>query len=193
MSAKTQLAEIQKLLKQHATPEVMAAHNKFVPGSNAARIYGVRTPVLNDLAKRYKTGGFELVEALWNAGALEEKILAGKMLGQIAKKDPEQALKLVASFSKTITDWAVCDTLGMQSLKSVVKTHQPEIFALAGKLNSSKNLWQRRLSLVLVEWYTRMPELHPQINRLIKPLENDPEYYVRKAVVWIRKNFNKEK
>ena len=193
MSTKNLLAEIQKTLELHASPEAAAAHNKFIPGSAAGKIYGVRTPVLNELVKQYKTGGFELAEALWTAGALEEKILAGKLLGLVAKKDPARTLKLVTAFSKSITDWAVCDTLGMQSLKPIVKTHQEEIFALAGKLNNSKDPWQRRLSLVLVEWYTRMPELHPQINKLIEALENDPEYYVKKAVVWIRKNFKKGK
>ena len=73
------------------------------------------------------------------------------------------------------------------------ETHQKEIFALAKKYNSSKNFWERRLSLVLVEWYTREPSLHAEIKKLVKPLENDPEYYVRKAVVWINKNFMKGK
>jgi 3-methyladenine DNA glycosylase AlkD len=81
----------------------------------------------------------------------------------------------------------------MQGLKPILKTHQQEVFALAKKYNSSKNFWERRLSLVLVEWYTRDPSLHPEIKKLVKPLENDPEYYVRKAVVWINKNFVKGK
>jgi 3-methyladenine DNA glycosylase AlkD len=193
MNVHAQLKEIQQQLTKQASPEALAAHVKFVPGAKQQKVYGVRLPVVNELAKQYKTGGFELVEALWKAGALEEKMMAAKILGTIAKKDPEYSLKLVAAFSKDIADWAVCDTLGMQSLKPIVKTHQKEIFELAKKLNPSKNLWQRRLSLVLVEWYTRMPELHPQIMQLIQPLENDPEYYVKKAVVWIKKNFKKGK
>jgi 3-methyladenine DNA glycosylase AlkD len=35
--------------------------------------------------------------------------------------------------------------------------------------------------------------LHTEIKKLIKPLENDEEYYVKKAVVWINKNFAKGK
>ena len=84
-------------------------------------------------------------------------------------------------------DWAVCDAIGMQSLKPIVKTHQKEIFRLSKKLNASENLWKRRLSLVLVEWYTRDASLHPEILKLIKPLEKDPEYYVKKAVEWIKR------
>jgi 3-methyladenine DNA glycosylase AlkD len=186
-----QLKDIQKILKEKAIPEAKAAHERFVPGKE--RIYGVRTPVLNDLAAQFKGGGFELVEELWKAGALEEKILAVKMLGRIAKKDPDRSLKMVQLFANNIGNWAVCDAMGMQALKPILKTHQKEIFALAKTYNSSKDFWQRRLSLVLVEWYTRIEELHPQIKQLVKNLEGDDEYYVKKAIVWINKNFKKGK
>ncbi len=81
----------------------------------------------------------------------------------------------------------------MQSLKPVVKTHQQEIFALEKKCNASKYMWERRLSLVLVEYYTRDKSLLPEIKQLIEPLENNNEYYVKKAVVWLKKNIAKRK
>ena len=185
------LAEIQAILKARAIPEAKAAHQKFVPGSE--HVYGVRTPVLNELARQFKGGGFALVQALWEAGSFEEKLLAVKMLGKIARKDPEQALRLTRYFAKHIGNWAVCDAMGMQGLKPILRSHQAEIFAMAEKYNSSNDFWQRRLSLVLVEWYTRIPSLRPQIARLAKNLEDDEEYYVKKAVVWIRKNLQKGK
>ena len=186
-----QLKAIQKILMEKASPEAKAAHEKFVPGKE--RIYGVRTPVLNNLAAQFKNGGFKLVEALWKEGALEEKIVAIKMLGKIAKKDPERSLKMVKLFAQNIGNWAVCDAIGMQGLKPILKTHQQEIFALAKTYNQSSDFWQRRLSLVLVEWYTRIKELHPEIKKLVKTLEKDEEYYVKKAIVWINKNLNKGK
>ena len=131
------LKEIQNILKAKVTPEAKAAHKKFVPGNEI--IYGVRTPVLNQLAQQFKQGGFDLVEEIWNAGALEEKILAVKMLGKLAKKDPERSLKLIQHFAKNIGNWAVCDAMGMQGLKPILKTHQKEIFSLAWKYNSSKD------------------------------------------------------
>ena len=186
------LKQIQAILRAKAIPEAKAAHEKFVPGTKE-KIYGVRTPVLNELAQQFRSGGFDLVEELWKAGALEEKLLAVKMLGKIAKKDPERSLKLTQLFAKNIGNWAVCDTIGMQGLKPIVKTHQKEIFKLAWKYNSSKDPWQRRLSLVLAEWYTRDRSLHPEIKKLVSNLEDDEEYYVKKAVVWIKKNFAKGK
>jgi len=186
-----ELKEIQKILQANSSPEAKASHQKFVPGKE--KIYGVRMPFINELAGRYKNGGFDLIEALWKAGALEEKVLAVKILGKIAKKDPERSLKMVQLFAQNIGNWAVCDTIGMQGLKPILKTHSKEIFALAKKYNESTDFWQRRLSLVLVEWYTRMKEMHPEIKKLVKALENDEEYYVKKAIVWINKNFEKEK
>jgi 3-methyladenine DNA glycosylase AlkD len=185
------LKTIQQILKANSSVEAIAASKKFIPGS--IKVYGVRTPVLNDLAQQFKSGGFELVKTLWDAGIYEEKMLAAKILQKIAKQDPAKALELVEYFTPGIDNWAVCDTIGMQSLKSIVKTHHKEIFALAKKYNRSANLWERRLSLVLVEWYTKDKSFHEAIKKLITPLENDKEYYVKKAVVWINKNFEKGK
>ena len=183
------LKQIQKELKGHSTPEAKAAAMKFVP--NAEKVYGIRTPVLNLLAKKYKEGGFDLTKELWNSGAFEEKLLAAKLLNVICKKDPLLSLKLVARFSKDISDWAVCDAIGMQSLKPVAKKIQKEIFDLSAKLIKSKNLWERRLSLVIIEVFTKDKSLHPEIMKRVKMLENDEEYYVKKAVVWIKRNFEK--
>jgi len=184
-----QLIAIQKILEANADPVAVNATRKFVPG--AEKIYGVRTPVLSNLAKQYKAGGFNLVNELWQTGSFEEKILAAKLLGIIAKKDAEQSLKLIELFAQGIADWAVCDAVGMQALHPIRKTHQKEIFAIAKKYNMSSNPWQRRLSLVLTEWYTRDKSLHSEINKLVNALENDEAYYVKKAVVWIKRNMAK--
>jgi 3-methyladenine DNA glycosylase AlkD len=185
------LLEIQKILLARADKKTVEFVHKVVPGQQ--KVYGVKTPVLNDLAKQYKTRSFELAEELWNSGALEEKILAIKIIEKTGKTDPARLLKLFRKFSKQIDNWAVCDGLGMQFLRGIAKTHQNEIFQLAEKLNKSKDPWQRRLSLVMVEWYTRIPSTHGEIRKLVKNLEGDKEYYVKKAIVWIKRNFKKGK
>jgi 3-methyladenine DNA glycosylase AlkD len=79
----------------------------------------------------------------------------------------------------------------MQSLKPVAKKIQKEIFDLSAKLVKSRNLWERRLSLVIIEVFTKDRSLHPEIKNRVNILENDEEYYVKKAVVWIKRNFEK--
>src|SRR5437868_2279957 len=106
----TELKVIQKILKEKSTPEALAANKKFVPGSTGS--YGVRNAVLNELSVQFKTGGFELVKTLWDAGAYEERIIAAKILQKIAKADPERSLQLIQYFAPGIDNWAVCDTIG---------------------------------------------------------------------------------
>jgi 3-methyladenine DNA glycosylase AlkD len=184
-----QINEIQKILAEKSEKSNIEFFQTMVPGKQ--KIYGVKTPVLNELAKKYKEGAFDLAEELWNSGALEEKIIAIKIIEQVGKNDSSRVLTLFKRFSKDLENWAVCDGLGMQFLRGIVKTHRDKIFDLAAKLNHSKDPWQRRLSLVMVEWYTRKGETHKEIKALVRNLENDNEYYVKKAVVWINRNFNK--
>ena len=79
------LKAIQKIIKENSSPAGKAAHEKFVPGLEKA--YGTRAPVINELAKQFKEGGFDLVKELWSCEHIEEKILAAKLLGKIAKKN----------------------------------------------------------------------------------------------------------
>jgi 3-methyladenine DNA glycosylase AlkD len=132
-----------------------------------------------------------LAEELWKMGAFEERILAGKILRFVCKQDPKRSFRLVKRWSKDVQDWAVCDTLGMQSIKPLTRKFSEEIFSLAALLVASKNFWKRRLSLVLVEELTKYPEHHARIGKLVARLKNDNEYYVRKAVEWLERNLEK--
>ncbi|MEI2737437.1 MAG: DNA alkylation repair protein [Chitinophagaceae bacterium] len=187
----TELKQIQQLLLSNSQEKNHDYFLKMIPGEQ--KIYGVKTPVLNEIVKQFKAGSFGLAEELWKAGSFEERIIAVKIMEKKGKDDPERLLKLFKQFSKHVDNWAVCDGLGMQFLRGAVKTHAKEIFEIANQFSTSKNRWQRRLSLVMVEWYTRNKEYHPSINKLVNRLENDEEYYVRKAVAWIKRNFAKDK
>ncbi len=186
-----QLKQIQGILKSKGSSEAIAFFQTMVPGKQ--KIYGVKTPVLNEIAKQYRDGSFLLAQELWKSGALEEKIIAIKIMEKKGKDDPEKLFQLFKKFSKTIDNWAVCDGLGMQFLRTVVKTEAARIFSLSEEFSKSKDPWKRRLSLVMVEWYTRDKSKHPQIRKLVKSLEIDAEYYVQKAVSWINRNLEKGK
>ncbi len=183
------LKKIQAELKSNSSESHKTAIQKFVPGSQ--KIYGVKNPVLNDLAKNYKSLGWELVNLVWKSGAYEERLLAAKLVREISKKEAAEKLKWVKSISKDISDWATCDTVGMQSLKNSNKILREEIFRLSKKLIQSKNLWERRLALVLVEDFTKDHSAHNQIQSLLNIVKKDDEYYVKKAVEWITRNMKK--
>lgn len=181
--------KLKKDLKKHSSVQVTESIKKFVPGST--NIYGVKNPVLNELAVKYKNGGFQLIENLWRSGAFEEKILAAKMIRKVCMNDPEHAIQLVERFANDIDNWALCDTLGMQSLKPINKKYAKEIFALANKFSTSKNIWLKRLSMVIVEDFTKDKNYHHQILMLIEKQKKEKEYYIKKAVAWMERNLSK--
>lgn len=185
------VVDIRKALEQNASDAYKASALKFIP--DAKKILGVKMPVLNELAKKFKDADENLILELWKEGIYEERILAAKLIGKIAKKKPEAAISLLTKFSIDIDNWALCDTLGMQSLKPIVKSHSKEIFQLSEKYITSKKMWQRRLALVLVEWYCRLKEFKPAIQLLLKKAEGDNEYYIKKAVVWINASLDKKR
>ena len=145
-------------------------------------------PLLNQIAKEHREAGFELAEALWNSGAFEEKLLAAKLLGSSCKKDPDRALTLAKKFAAQISDWAVCDTVGMQGVKGIALKKQTELFAWSNKLVKSKNLWERRLALVLLTHFVKDKDSRAQIEETLARVRGDKEHYVKKAVEWLQKD-----
>lgn len=183
------IKEIQRILKENIDEEYKIFISGMVP--TLQKVYGVRMPIINALAKEYKNGGIELVELLWKNGHYEERLLAAKILGKHAKKNPDKTIQLVYDYSNDLVDWAICDTLAMQSLKPIVEKFKEEIWQLSDELIHSKNKWQRRFALVLIEYFTRYPEDHEKIKKQIAKVKNDEEYYVKKAVSWLERNLKK--
>ena len=183
------VSSIKQALAANSDEKAKGAVKKFVPTSQ--HVYGVRLPLLNQIAKEHREGGFELAEALWKSGAFEEKLLAAKLLGSSCKKDPDRALTLAKSFAAQISDWAVCDTLGMQGVKGIAIEKPIELFAWSNKLVKSSNLWERRLSLVLLTHFVKDRNSRTQIEKTLARLSGDKEHYVKKAVEWLQKDLRK--
>jgi len=180
------LAEIRKILRSKADKKTKAGWQKFTP--TAKKMYGVSVLVLNEIAKKIKVADFGLVEKLWRSGALEERILAAKILGEICKKDPAKTLGLIEKFSRDILDWPSCDTLATQGIRKIAKIKQKEIFELAQKYILSKNFWQRRFAIVLLIELSRHGFDKKKIEKLAKKVESDKEHYVKRVIVWLKSN-----
>jgi 3-methyladenine DNA glycosylase AlkD len=180
------LRDIRDVLRKSASEEARASFRKFVPTS--VMVYGARLPIINELARQHKAGGFDLAVALWRSGAFEEQLLAAKILGFAARHDPERAIALLCELSSDVMDWAVCDTLGMQSVKSIAAKSGDRIVEAARQLAKSPLMWQRRLSIVLLTHLAKEPSKTAEILSILKPLRLEKEHYIKKAIAWIDKD-----
>jgi 3-methyladenine DNA glycosylase AlkD len=183
------LSEIRKILQKNSDERVKLNYLKFI--HSCGKFYGVKIPLLEKIAKEIKEPNFNLVESLWRGKFFEEKMLAVKILARISKKDPERTLKLVKKFSKDISDWAICDTLGTQGIRKVAKEKAQEIFNFSKNLVYSKNFWQRRFGIVLLLELYRQGFDKKKIENLLKTVEGDKEKYVQKVVLWLKNEIKK--
>ena len=183
------ISEIQKKLKENVDEEYKTFLAGMIPTTK--KVYGVRMPVINEIVKENKDAGIPLVETLWKNASHEERLIAAKILGKHAKKNPDKTFQLVYDYSNDLHDWAICDTLATQSLKPLVEKYKKEFWQLSDELITSKNEWQRRFALVVIEYYTRYPEDHVRIKKQIAKVKNDDTFYVKKAVKWLERELKK--
>jgi 3-methyladenine DNA glycosylase AlkD len=183
------VAQIQDLLRASATVERQAAARKFAP--TAEKIYGVRLPVLNVIAQQFTAGGLPLAQKLWALGAFEERLIAAKIVGRVAAKDRDSVFAFVQTSIADLRDWAVCDTLATQGVRRILITKREELLALSSRLIRSHDLWSRRFGVVLLTNFARERDLHADLAARMKPLKNESEHYVKKAMEWLSRDLAK--
>jgi 3-methyladenine DNA glycosylase AlkD len=126
----------------------------------------------------------------------EAKNLAFIFLDKHHKHIPlKTQLKMLPQWVKHVDNWAHSDSLSKFISRLIEdKSTQQETLAFIKKWNSSKNLWERRQSLVALYYYARTKKEHVSFEltqQLILPLINDKEYFVQKAVGWtLRESYN---
>jgi 3-methyladenine DNA glycosylase AlkD len=104
-------------------------------------------------------------------------------------------LKHLPQWVKHVDNWAHSDSLSKFISRLIEDENtQQEILTIIKKWNSSKNLWERRQSLVALYYYARTKKEHVSFEltqQLVSPLLNDKEYFVQKAVGWtLRESYN---
>jgi 3-methyladenine DNA glycosylase AlkD len=104
-------------------------------------------------------------------------------------------LKTLPQWVEYIDNWAHSDGLSKYLTRLIEdKSTQKEMLIIIKKWNVSKNLWERRQSLVSLFYYSRTKKEYVDFEltqQLVFPLLTDKEYYVQKAVGWtLRESYN---
>jgi 3-methyladenine DNA glycosylase AlkD len=99
-------------------------------------------------------------------------------------------LGFVSTASKDLSDWAVCDTLGTQGIRSIAAAQRDAMFILAERLTRSRRPCERRLGIVLLLNFASISKERAAIRKVPAPLRSDKESYGRKALTWIDKDLS---
>lgn len=103
--------------------------------------------------------------------------------------------KTLPRWVKHVDNWAHSDSLSKFLTRLIEHPElQDEMLSILKKWNVSKNLWERRQSLIALYYYSRTKKQHISFDltlEFVTPLLNDKEYFVQKAVGWVlRETYN---
>jgi 3-methyladenine DNA glycosylase AlkD len=126
----------------------------------------------------------------------EVKNLAFIFLDKNHKLIPlKMQLKTLPLWVKQVDNWAHSDGLSKFLTRLIENENtKKDMLDIIKKWNTSKNLWERRQSLVSLYYYSRTKKQYIDFEltqQLIFPLIKDKEYFVQKAVGWtLRESYN---
>ena len=152
---------------------------------------GIRVPLLRKLVKKYRGISITEVRKLLHSKFHEERLLAVLMLVQLFKSGDESVQKQVYDLylenTEYINNWDIVDI----SASNIVGAHLYEKDkAPLYDLVQSKNLWERRISIISTFYFIRQNEFDDTL-KIAKILLNDKEDLIHKAVGWMLREVGK--
>ena len=187
------ISQIRRELKDNADPIVKASGQTFF--KEEVKLYGVRTPMVVKIAKRYfpqikessKEDVFQLCELLWQSGYLEEACIACQWAYCIRDRFKPGDFRILSRWVKNhVTNWAACDTLCNHTVAAFVEMY-PKYLAELKKWAVSKNRWVRRASAVTLIVPARNGRFLDDIFEIADLLLLDGDDLVRKGYGWMLK------
>ncbi|GAA4434698.1 DNA alkylation repair protein [Ravibacter arvi] len=180
-------------LHKHIEPGRSASGQKYFKGG--ILIYGVKTPVVNQISKSFfpeiealeKAEVWRLCEALWASGYLEESLVACNWSYRLRKKFSREDFYVFETWlSRYVNNWASCDTLCNHTIGTVVEKN-PELIEVLMRWAGAENRWLRRASAVTLIVPARKGLFLSGILQIAEILLTDQDDMVQKGYGWLLK------
>lgn len=139
------------------------------------------------LKGRAKGEVFGLCQELWQAGALEETIVACDWSYFVRREYAPADIRVFAAWlEKYVNNWASCDTLCNHPVGELVERH-PELLAELKKWAGSKNRWLRRGAAVSLIIPAKKGKFLADVLEIAGLLLADTDDLVQKGYGWMLK------
>ena len=184
---------IRKELKESGDVKIQLSGQHFF--KEAIKSYGVATPVVAKIAKRYfidvkgksKKDIFDLCDELWQSGYIEESFIACNW-SHAARKDykPDDIKVFERWINDYVSNWASCDTLCNHTVGEFLEMYPENISVLKGWA-TSKNRWMRRASSVSLIIPAKHGKFLNDLLEIADTLLLDKDDLVQKGYGWMLK------
>ncbi|ETZ05426.1 DNA alkylation repair protein [Holospora undulata] len=190
------IQSLRKILQDSidSSPEKASIFFKTGPGDYAQtdKFMGITVPTLRKIAKDFLFLSLEDLGILIQSAINEERLLALIILVQKYKKSKEEQREEIYEFYRTniryVNNWNLVDS----SAHLIIGAHlfKKDHYFLE-KLSESKNIWERRISIVATLYFIRKSELDCTF-RIAELLKDDPHDLIHKAVGWMLREAGKK-
>lgn len=194
--AKELRSKIINELQKHANPK-QAKKDKFYFRKEGSKSYGIRSPVLKEITKRFKKQiismnlqeRLNLAESFYKSGISEQASIANKVVGISVSQLKTEHLAFLDGVLEYFNSWGMTDDFCLSVSQPLLALREKEMMKLLEKWNKSGNMWKRRASVVT---FTRKTaESGKFIDKTIEFCDRliwDKEDLVQKAVGWALKD-----
>jgi len=186
--------EISKLVKNSDKQDVVWFKTGKGEYSEHDKFLGIRVPELRKIAKRFEDISISDVQKLLHSEYNDERFLALLFINNKYDKggvvEREQLFDLYVKNTKFINNWNLVDV----SAHYVVGRHifdKKAPVTLLDKLAVSKDLWERRISIVSTWYLIRQGKVDVTL-KISKKLLGDKEDLIHKAVGWMLREVGKK-
>lgn len=145
---------------------------------------GLTVPILRSLAIKYKNLSFEDIMLLFRSKIHEERLIALLILVHNFQKKPLEQRRIYEFYlknTKYINNWDLVD-LSSHEIVGGYLLDKPKDVLL--KLAKSKNLWEKRISIISTFTFIRNKEFDTSL-KIAEILVKDKEDLIQKALGWM--------
>jgi 3-methyladenine DNA glycosylase AlkD len=191
------LSALREELEQRVDERAKAGTQRFF--REKVTCYGVKTPVVQEIARRYfralegrsKEEIFALCEALYRTDTCEEAYIAAEWAYRVRDRYVSGDFSVFGEWiAKYVNNWAKCDTLCNHAVGSLVERF-PGHLADLKSWTGSGNRWVRRASAVTLVLPARKGMFLEDIFDISGRLLSDGDDLVQKGYGWLLKEASK--
>ncbi len=188
--------DIQKRLKKLGNKQHAAISRRFFktgPGEYGEGdvFIGIRVPVLRKLVKEYSDLSVEDTAILLRSKIHEERLLALLLLVRLFSKGDHVTQTIIydtyLEHTKFVNNWDLVDSSAEHIVGAYLMDRNK---AVLYHLAQSKDLWQRRISIMSTFHFVKRHELSETL-KISKMLLFDPQDLIHKATGWMLREIGK--
>ena len=153
---------------------------------------GIPVPVTRKIAKKYRDLPFEKIETLLENKFHEVRLAALLLLVHRYETGTNQEKQQVVDFylnnTKRVNNWDLVD-LSAHKILGAHLLHKDK--SILYHLAKSKNLWERRISIIATAWFINKNQFEDTI-KISEILLHDKHDLIHKAVGWMLRELGKK-